>query len=274
MPSSSDKSLPERLAREVANSNLQGVREFYNSADASEQPDLLSGIATSAAGRAQIEILSWAFENGFQIPPESLNNEFYDQACQSHSLAVWKALVEKGIDLNAYHSEYVGDALSLEAYYGNIEIIRFLLENGQDPNSSWAYNDREPGVWALVGEKPSLEILRLLLDHGWKQEQSGVHIAAAELGNMEALELLVDRGANLEQVEPWWYNPAVVDGDKWGTALYRAAYAGQESSVSYLLRRGASISFKDEGGRSIMWAAKQGGSRAVIKLLEDAGLQE
>lgn len=94
----------------------------------------------------------------------------------------------------------MGDALSLAAYEGNNDIARFLLENGQDPNDSWAgYDDMEPSVAALAGERPSLTILHLLLQLGWNQKGSVAHIAAAEIGNMEALKLLVEHGADLEE---------------------------------------------------------------------------
>jgi len=63
-----------------------------------------------------------------------LNDEFYHQPCLVQFLAVSKTLVKNGFNLSRYHSELFGDALSLEAYCGNVEVINFLLENGQDPN--------------------------------------------------------------------------------------------------------------------------------------------
>ena len=77
---------------------------------------------------------------------------------------MWKTLVKNGFNLNTHHNEFFGDALSLEAYCSNVEIIHFLLENGQDPNDAWGgYDDLESGMAALVSEKPSLEILHLML---------------------------------------------------------------------------------------------------------------
>ncbi|ODM15874.1 hypothetical protein SI65_08715 [Aspergillus cristatus] len=274
MPSSTEERLSAQLDEDITKGNLHSIKDFYESAEPEKQSSLLTGIAERAAAKAQVDILNWVFSEGFQVAAEPLNNEIYHQACFAHSLAVWKVLVKNGVDLNGYHSEFVGDALSLEAYYGNIEIIRFLLENGQDPNDAWGYNDYEPGVCALIGENPSMEILHLMLQHGWRQQESATHIAAAELGNMEVLKLLVEHGADLEEAGPWWFNPAVIEGDKWGTALYRAAYKGQREPVTYLLDKGANIQFKDKKGRSILWAAKQGRNEEVIDLLEFAGLKE
>lgn len=274
MAPSAGELVPEELVAEITRGNLEAVKAFYNSESPSKKPDLLVGIAERAARKAQVEILDWVFREGFHVASDSLNNEFYHQACFAQSIDVWKALVKNGFDLNGHHSEFVGDALSLEAYNGNVEIVRFLLENGEDPNQAWAYCDLYPGVCALTGKNPSLEIIRLLLQHGWRQRESGTHIAAAEIGNLEALQLLVENGADLEEVEAWWSNPGVNEKDREGTALYRAALKGQGSSVEYLLNVGAKHDFKDKKGRSILWAAKQGEDEKVNELLKRAGLEE
>ncbi|QPG95292.1 hypothetical protein C2857_000022 [Epichloe festucae Fl1] len=275
MSQSTDTSLREQLDTAIKENHLQTVKDLYHSASQDKQGDILRDIAEGAAQHANVQLLDWVLNEGFEIPADSLNNEFYHQVCYAHSIPVWQTLVKHGFSLNNHHSEFIGDALSFEAYNGNVDILRFLLENGQDPNDTWGCNDWEPGVCALLGKKPSLEILRLLLQHGWTQKESGTHIAAAELGNMEALQLLVENGADLESTEAWWANPAVIEGsDVWGTALYRAALKGQKESVSYLLQKGASVRFKDKQGRSVLWAARQGGNQAVVKLVKAAGVEE
>lgn len=110
------------------------------------------------------------------------------------------------------------------------------------------YDDLELGVATLVGEKLSLEILHLMLQYGWNQKRSVMHIAAAEIGNTEALKLLVEHGADLEEASGWWPNCGIIEVDKWGTALYRTAYKGQREPVTYLLDKVANIWFKDDKG--------------------------
>ncbi|OJJ89072.1 ankyrin repeat domain-containing protein [Aspergillus glaucus CBS 516.65] len=255
MPSSTEGCVQAKLDADITHGNLQGIKDFYKSADPEKQTSLLADIASRAAAKAQVDILDWVFSGGFQVPPDSLNGEFYHQACLAQSLAVWKTLVKNGFNLNRHHSELFGDALSLEAYSGNVEIICFLLENGQDPNDAWgSYDDLELGVAAL--------------------KRSATHIAAAELGNMEALKLLVKHGADLEEASGWWPNYGIIEADKWGTALYRAAYKDQREPVAYLLDKDTNIWFKDDKGQSILWAAKQGGDEEVIELLKSAGLGE
>ncbi|KAL3249327.1 hypothetical protein ABHI18_011656 [Aspergillus niger] len=175
--------IQQSLEADIANGKLSTVRELYESKDPDGQSSLLAQIAALAAKHIQLGIIDWVFNEGFQLPLETLNDEFYFQVCAAGSL-----------------DEYMGDALSLAAYEGNNDIARFLLENGQDPNDSWAGDDdMEPSVAALAGERPSLTILHLLLQLGWNQKGSVAHIAAAEIGNMEALKLLVEHGADLEE---------------------------------------------------------------------------
>ncbi|CAK40758.1 hypothetical protein CBS115989_9903 [Aspergillus niger] len=244
-----ESQIQQSLEADIANGKLSAVRELYQLTDPDGQPSLLEQIAALAAKHIQLDIIDWVFTEGFQVPLETLNDEFYFQVCAAGSLGLWKRVVKNGFNLNGHRSEYIGDALSLAAYEGNIDIVRFLLENGQDPNDSWAgYDDMEPSVAAVA------------------------HIAAAEMGNMEALKLLVEHGADLEEARGWWFNCGV-EGDVWGTALYRAAFKGQRDSVAYLLDKGASTRFKDEKGRSIMWAARQGDNKEVISLLLDVGLE-
>ncbi|EJP67133.1 multiple ankyrin repeats single kh domain protein [Beauveria bassiana ARSEF 2860] len=195
--------LSEKLVAEIDSDNVEGVEAIYASAeDESKQAALLEGITKRAIQKSQLGIIDWVFgTEAFRVAPNSLNNDIYHQAYFTHSLNVWKALVQNGFDLNAHHSEFIGDALSLEAYHGNVDIVLFVLENGQGPNKAWGYDDQEPALLAMTGEKPSLEIIRLMLRHGWKQRDSTALIAAAELGNLEAVQLLVEYGADLEHAQ-------------------------------------------------------------------------
>ncbi|KAI2950253.1 hypothetical protein CBS147323_10737 [Aspergillus niger] len=217
--------IQQSLEADIANGRLSTVRELYESTDPDGQSSLLAQIAALAAKHIQLDIIDWVFNEGFQLPLETLNDEFYFQVCAAGSLELWKRVVKNGFNLNGHRSEYRGDALSLAAYEGKIDI-----------------------------------------------KGSVAHIAAVEIGNMEALKLLAEHGADLEEARGWWFNCGV-EGDVWGTALYRAAFKGQRDSVAYLLDKGASTRFKDEKGRSIMWAARQGDNKEVISLLLDVGLE-
>ncbi|KAI1802494.1 ankyrin repeat-containing protein [Daldinia bambusicola] len=270
-------SQPNSLDKAISASDLAAVQTLYAATAPEQQPAFLADTAKRAARQAQTTILDWCFRAGLAVPQgETLNHELYEQACFARSPAVFGVLTAHGWDLNVHHSEFVGDALSLAAYHGDVALAEFLLaQGGVNPNQAWGYQEYEAGVWAVVGPHRSPEFLQTMLRHGWKQIDSTAHIAAAEHGDMEILCLLVEAGgAKLESTDPWWGNPAEIEADRWGTALYRAALKGQEDAVAYLLERGADPSFKDTKGRSCAWAAREGDSQRIIDMLEEKGVRE
>ncbi|KAI0394670.1 ankyrin repeat-containing protein [Xylariaceae sp. FL0594] len=261
------------LEEAISSGDLDAVTKLYITANKAQQPALLTTIAEQAARKSQVDILDWCCHAGLPLPKDSLNNELYEQACMSRSTGVLDVLVRHGLDLNSNHSEFVGDALGLAAYHGDVDLARLLLgRGGADPDSTWGYQEHEAGVWAVVGPNKSLDILRLMLEHGWTQKGSTAHIAAAETGDMQALKLLVEaeNAAEMECADPWWPIPSEGKGEP-GTALYRAALNGQEEAVRYLLEKGADPSYKDAKGRSCYWAAKEGGNEKVIALFQGRG---
>lgn len=70
-----------KLNTDITNGNLQGIKDFYKSADREKQSSLLADIAARAAAKAQVDILDWVFSEGFQVSLDSLNDEFYHGAC-------------------------------------------------------------------------------------------------------------------------------------------------------------------------------------------------
>ena len=289
MTNSMERNIRDRFKEAILSGDLETVRRLHEERrpavsgretgereGGGRESTLVEYIAEQAAGRAQTEILNWCFHDaGMTLPPgETLNYELYHQACYSGSPAVFEVLVAHGLDLNAHKSEFVGDGLGLAAYHGNVALVRFLLDNGADPNTSWGHAEHETAVWAVAGAgpHPSLDILRLLLRYGWRQQGSGTHIAAAELGDLEALRLLVEAESapDLEYVEDWQSSITETPG----TALYRAALKGREETVTYLLARGADSNFRDNQGRSCAWAANQGGNAAVVEMLADRNVTD
>ncbi|KAH9909845.1 ankyrin repeat-containing protein [Xylariomycetidae sp. FL2044] len=267
---------PQGLHEAIQAGDTEAVKNFYMTSETNGQPALLASVACRAARMQQPQILEWCFDVGLTLPQDTLNDELYEQACLSRSPAVFAVLLKHGLDYNTHHSEFFGDGLSLAAYHGDVTLARFLLENGADPNQAWGYQEYEAGVWVIVGPNPSPEILRLMLSHGWTQKDSSAHIAAAETGDLATLKLLLEAspGPDIEASEAWWPTPSENDDDKWGTALYRAALKGKTEVVAYLLEKGADPEFRDKMGRSCAWAAKEGGSESVLRMLEERGIKE
>ena len=53
------------------------------------------------------------------------------------------------------------------------------------------------------------------------------------------------------------------------TALMYAAHKGNIAIISYLLKNGADIHFKDKEGNTVLSAAKEGNHPDAIKFIED-----
>lgn len=267
-----DSYLPQTLAAKVKRGDLSSIQESYtSSADAS----LLTRIAEQATRYAQPDILAWAFTQGLVVSlpftPTTviLDNRIYCFACIARSLPIWKMLVAHGMPIAAHHDESVGDMLSVSVFHQDMEILQFALDNGCKPDEAFGYDS--VGIGATAVKNDSVDILRLLVKHGWTPASfDGAHIAAAELGRMDCLRFLVEEGkANLEETCMWWSGG---DEDEIGTALYRAALKGREDAVEYLLGRGANVQFNDSLGRGVAWAARRGVNNKVVEMVQDVAI--
>lgn len=92
-------------------------------------------------------------------------------------------------------------ALGYAVSCNNIEVVKFLLENGADPNLSESKPDTyTPLMWAAESEP--LEIVKLLLEYGADVHRKNKNNNATALwktvipNNLEAAKLLVAAGAN------------------------------------------------------------------------------
>jgi len=152
--------------------------------------------------------------------------------------------------------------------HGHVELARWLLDNGQDPNAEFSY---EALVYAVSGENRSVEMVELLLAHGAKLQGTGAAISAAEKDDVAMVELCLENGCEIEESEMWWLG-ARDEGDVEGTALYRACRAGAVRVMGMLLDRGADVGFRDELGRDCVGIARLEGRDEVVKVLMQRGL--
>ena len=117
---------------------------------------------------------------------------------------------------------------------GDSSTVRFLLDNGADPNIR-----NEAGATALMWAVDDLEKTRLLLDHGADvnarsdDSRTPLLIAAGRLGCNAVVKLLLDRGAKLAVKSP------VTVG--YSTPLAEATRFGDEALLQMLIERGAEV---------------------------------
>lgn len=265
--------LPSPLKAACSTGDLSQVKSLYtNLLDTQKSLKIptLYQMAILSAKNAHPSILSFCFSEGLALNPDLVNDPLIYAAGDSGSVAIFRVLLDNGMDVNTY-LELSGSPLVSACHSGNVELAKFLLDHGADPNNGYVLGDYESLVWATVGSHASLEMVDLLLARGTVVKGTGTLIAAAEHGNLEAVKLLLKHGGktgdlDLEELEDYGsYDPRKLDDQ--GTALYSAAAQGHLEIVETLLEKGADPGFKDRKGRSVADIAEQKGHGEIARKL-------
>jgi ankyrin repeat protein len=139
--------------------------------------------------------------------------------------------------------------LMLASEYGQIEVVKLLLENGANVD----LQVKGLGETALyrASKNGNTEIVKLLIDKGAKidlQDEDGLTalIIALERGYKETAILLINEGANLD----------VRDKEGW-TPLMKASLDGDTEMVSLLINKGAKMNLQhyNDGLTALMLAS-------------------
>ncbi|VDM37893.1 unnamed protein product [Toxocara canis] len=152
--------------------------------------------------------------------------------------------------------------LTLAAYKGHLEIVKYLLEKGGD-------RERQEELHTALMEASMdghYEVARVLLDHGAPVNlssdsfESPLTLAACG-GHAKLVELLLDRGAEMEEPNDEGYTP-----------LMEASREGHLDVVRILLDRGAQTNTQtDETGETALTLAACGGFKEVVEQLVRRG---
>jgi ankyrin repeat protein len=207
-------------------------------------------------------------------------------------LRLLRALIAKGIDLNAAHAGMTPLlAATRDSWHGRPEAVMTLLSNGADPRTRdaegntplhFAARSTDPGVAALLRDAAAdLEAINA-------EGLSPLGMACAA-GNWRVAKFLLERGA---RPEPTGGQPALLaaagseDDDPAGvhlllknrarvdardargrSALHVAAGAGHETIVAELIEAGADPALADARQRTPLMEAARGGHLAVVDQL-------
>ena len=111
-------------------------------------------------------------------------------ACGAGDLAAIKQLLADGVDVNA-STGYGATALSYAADKGHVEVVRFLLEKGANPNTQDTFYKASPSTWATLNEH--WEVAVLLVEHG-AEGAKDVLAKVAAAGNTRLVKRLIKTG--------------------------------------------------------------------------------
>ena len=123
------------------------------------------------------------------LSAEPTDTDIWDAARQGDLERVRKML-KAGVDVDA-PSRYGATALSFAAEKGHLELVKFLLEKGADPNPRDSFYRQTPLGWALGGD--TTEIAELLVRHGATDVDPAL-AAAVQRGQTELVRAIVERG--------------------------------------------------------------------------------
>ena len=130
-------------------------------------------------------------------------------------------------DINAFAPDGF-TALGLASFFGHLDLIKWLLANGANPN--------------IAANNP--------------MKVTPLHSACA-ISNFEIAELLIQNGADVNAKQMRGVTP-----------LHSAAHNGQLEIVQLLIENGADRKAKMEVGKTPLMFAKEGRFEEVIKILE------
>jgi serine/threonine-protein phosphatase 6 regulatory ankyrin repeat subunit A/serine/threonine-protein phosphatase 6 regulatory ankyrin repeat subunit B len=139
-----------------------------------------------------------------------INKELYNAVCFSH-LSNVKELIKQGASLKNYlDAEYGDHPLRIAIYRGDIELLKFFLQEGFDPNAKmYKGSIMCPLSYALYGlagffvkKNKTKEVVKILIDQGADvnidtgTEESPLSMAIT-WNHYEVFQLLLDKGAKI-----------------------------------------------------------------------------
>lgn len=124
------------------------------------------------------------------IPARAGDVEDFHIAAQNGDLAKVRALLEKGVDVNA-KSQYGATALSFACDKGALEIVKLLLEKGADVNIRDSFYQAMPITWAVM--RKHYDIAALLVAHGLEGAGDVLMTAVSE-GHIGLTQACIEHG--------------------------------------------------------------------------------
>jgi ankyrin repeat protein len=191
------------------------------------------------------------FNNYSESEQANLINKDFDgatiflAACNGGSLAIVNFLFKNFvININKQYNIYIdaelvnnATALWCAVYYGHLEIVKFLVENG----SNLEVSDKDKNPIHLCCVNGDLEILKFLIENGCLIDSENSIgetplIVACKRNNNDIVEFLIHKGANLNKR----------DSQKGFTALHVSVIMDNINLVKLLVENGCDLNITND----------------------------
>jgi ankyrin len=186
---------------------------------------------------------------------------------------VTELLLEHGAEVDTRDKDQ-WTPLHVASYFGNVEIVRLLLDHGADPEANAESDSGEKPLHQVSygkykSHEDGVRVAQLLLDRGVdvnarrNDHQTPLHVASY-FGNVEIVHLLLDRGADPE---------ANAQGDNGEKPLHQLSYGKYRSHgdgvhvAQLLLDRGANVNARRNDHQTPLHVASYFGSLEIVRLL-------
>jgi len=198
----------------------KATRYLLERLEGTERQDLLNQALRSAAESGQLALCQALLDQGAD-PNQPADGQTLARAVWQNRVEVVKLLLQKGANPNLMPAsckafnwterktyQPIGGALHAAAFHNNVPLIRLLLASGANAGLVAPDTRMTPlALYLRCSTDMSLEIVRLLLDHGadpktpFRDDLSLLEYAAASLKDPAILELLLERGI---PIDPNW----------------------------------------------------------------------
>ncbi|KAH7027952.1 ankyrin repeat-containing domain protein [Microdochium trichocladiopsis] len=248
----------DQLKSAAATGDTAHLREYFLAHKPSIPPETAQELLKAAVVGCHTSVVDFLLN---EFPQLELSDETVHAAACKASIPVLSQLIARDPSLANRRLERIGTPLSSACRSRrSIEFLRYLLEQGADPNKrpeSFGF----PIALAATRYDDTAAI-DLFLGHGARLEHSGALGAAAGQGNDAMMRYLLSKGAAPDN------DARELAGEH---PLHSALMAGQVGAARILLDHGASINVVDRSGKSLAEVAdlleSKGEDRAEFKAL-------
>ncbi len=175
---------------------------------------------------------------------------------------VMQTLMDFGLTPD-HEIDKMGSPLGIAIRGEKVDMVRFLLEKGADPNGMYWIPPESFLLKAASLNSP--DIMKALQDHGAKLKGSMALRGAAKNGRIDSAKILLEQGADVDEI--FLLDLFQDERDNLGTALHIAAKHKQHEFVNFLLAYGAKQDLKDGDGLTAREAAVAHGNDGIASLL-------
>lgn len=213
------------------------------------------------------------------------------------SLEKAKKYIQQGIDIDVVGADGL-TMLQNACINGHLEAVKWLIDNGADPNKKIKYDNSTPLMKACYANHDA--IITILLAHPkLNVNEQDIHgrtalMFAAQSNNLQAVQKLLDKKANVNATDkdswtPLTYacmknnagldivkiliNAGAKDDGRYrqGTALLCAVQAQKQEIVEFLIQKKTNLDVQDNSGITPLMHACINGNEEIVKLLLNNG---